>query len=261
MQDLPIWILLPTETPIDKSILFFVATLTAVTCSAALPTIGRIINPMNASLTDELWIMSGMALTRNSAHTATKAVESRSMTTAAVRDISGSASWLAVSWVAGSVVPGTRAAPRANCTALPTGGARLVGAGRELLRYMPPRDAAAPMRGELFGDWELKTVLESREGIGLKGFLRLEISLSPAPSMPAKLGADAKPFIDGWESSAVAGSAWFSAWLRAFPLWERRFLLFRFLDFSLGALSTRFKGRPKSRDRNSVDRCASSSAS
>jgi len=47
-KHLPIWILLPRATPIAKSILFFDATTTAVTCSAAFPTIGRMINPIKA---------------------------------------------------------------------------------------------------------------------------------------------------------------------------------------------------------------------
>jgi hypothetical protein len=44
------WIEEPTATPIARSILFLLATVTAVTCSAALPTIGRMISPINASL-------------------------------------------------------------------------------------------------------------------------------------------------------------------------------------------------------------------
>ena len=37
----------PTATPMAKSILSFIATDTAVTCSAALPTIGKRISPKN----------------------------------------------------------------------------------------------------------------------------------------------------------------------------------------------------------------------
>jgi hypothetical protein len=44
-----ICILEPTATPIARSILSLQATVTAVACSAALPTIGRRINPTNVS--------------------------------------------------------------------------------------------------------------------------------------------------------------------------------------------------------------------
>src|SRR5689334_11204509 len=110
----------------DKSILFLVATLTAVTCSAALPTMGRMIRPINASLTDELSIMSGMASTRNSAHTATSAVDTSNITTAAVRDISDSLCSGGALLAVTSTVVGIRAAPLANWTAFPTGGGRFM---------------------------------------------------------------------------------------------------------------------------------------
>lgn len=57
-------------------------------------------------------------------------------------------------------------------------------AGSELLREIPGREAVAPIRGETAGDWELKTVLESRDGMGPKGERRFGGS-SPAPSQLA----------------------------------------------------------------------------
>ena len=96
---------LPIATPIAKSILFLLATVTAVTCSAALPTMGRRINPTNASLNPELPETTALMLsTINSAQTATKAVEVRRRKTAVVREICSSSSEAGVGWSAGVVV-------------------------------------------------------------------------------------------------------------------------------------------------------------
>jgi hypothetical protein len=78
----------PTATPIARSILFLLATVTAVTCSAALPTIGRMINPMKASLSPELPDTTALILsTMNSAQTATSPVEMSKSKTAVVREM------------------------------------------------------------------------------------------------------------------------------------------------------------------------------
>ena len=64
----------PTATPTAKSILFLYATVTAVTCSAALPTMGKTINPINVVETPDDATIWSIELTRNSAQTATTAV-------------------------------------------------------------------------------------------------------------------------------------------------------------------------------------------
>lgn len=69
-------------------------------------------------------------------------------------------------------------------------------AGSELLREIPGREAVAPILGETAGDWELKTVLESRDGIGPKGERRFRGS-SAVPSQPATLGVDWNPLRGG----------------------------------------------------------------
>lgn len=88
-----IWIEEPTATPIAKSILFLLATVTAVTCSAAFPTIGRIINPMKASLSPEFPDTTALILsTINPAQTAPRPVEMSKRKTAVVREIFSSPS-------------------------------------------------------------------------------------------------------------------------------------------------------------------------
>ena len=106
----------------------------------------------------------------------------------------------------------------------------MIWAGSELLREMPGRGAVVPRWGELPGDCELKTVLDSKEGMGPNGDRRRWVSFSPAPGMPAKLGAEANPFMEG-------RSVWFGAgggWLRVFSDFrDRRFLRFGLLALSL----------------------------
>jgi hypothetical protein len=93
LEGIPIWIEDPTATPIAKSILFLLATVTAVTCSAALPTIGRMINPMKASLSPEFPDTTELILsTMNSAQTATRPVEISNKRTAVVREMFSSSS-------------------------------------------------------------------------------------------------------------------------------------------------------------------------
>jgi hypothetical protein len=75
-----------------RSILFFAATVTAVTCSAALPTMGRMIRPIKAALTLVCSTIGSIASLMKSAQTATNAVLMQSITTAAVRDMTGVAS-------------------------------------------------------------------------------------------------------------------------------------------------------------------------
>ena len=58
-----ICILDPTATPIDKSILSLQATVTAVACSAALPTIGIRINPTKVFEIVPVSVMGSIALT------------------------------------------------------------------------------------------------------------------------------------------------------------------------------------------------------
>ena len=82
-----IWMDDPTATPIARSILFFEATVTAVMCSAALPTIGRMMRPTNASETGLRERRAGMLSTRNSAHVATRPVEITRRRMAEVRDM------------------------------------------------------------------------------------------------------------------------------------------------------------------------------
>src|SRR5204863_1870395 len=79
-------------TPIAKSILFFIATVTAVTCSAALPTIGKTISPMNVALRPESVVTASIAPTMNSAQTATSAVDMSKINTAVERLIFASSS-------------------------------------------------------------------------------------------------------------------------------------------------------------------------
>ncbi|KAI9595789.1 hypothetical protein BDF19DRAFT_440075 [Syncephalis fuscata] len=69
-----ICILEPSATPIAKSILFFMAVVTAVICSAALPTIGSRIKPTNVSLKAPPLVIFSMELTSISAWKATKTV-------------------------------------------------------------------------------------------------------------------------------------------------------------------------------------------
>ncbi|KAH3663664.1 hypothetical protein OGAPHI_005065 [Ogataea philodendri] len=59
-----IWIEEPTATPTARSILFFTATTTAVTCSAALPTIGITIKPIKVFERPELSTISSIDDTR-----------------------------------------------------------------------------------------------------------------------------------------------------------------------------------------------------
>jgi len=78
----------PTATPTAKSILFLYATVTAVTCycqwcdkshtSAAFPTIGNTIRPMNVVDTPDDATIASIELTRNSAQTATIPVDKSS---------------------------------------------------------------------------------------------------------------------------------------------------------------------------------------
>jgi len=97
-----IWILEPTATPIARSILFLLATVTAVTCSAAFPTIGRMMRPTKAS---EMLVLVTRWLildTKNSAHTATSPVDARSRITAVIRDMfffGGEVSLLSMEWL------------------------------------------------------------------------------------------------------------------------------------------------------------------
>jgi len=69
----------PTATPIAKSILFFIATVTAVKCSAALPTMGSRIRPTKASEILLPETKPSILETRNSAHTATRTVDPASL--------------------------------------------------------------------------------------------------------------------------------------------------------------------------------------
>jgi len=88
-----IWIEEPTATPMARSILFFVATVTAVTCSAALPTMGRMMRPMKASLMPSCSSTTAlMESTMNSAQTATRPVEISKRKTAVVREMFSSSS-------------------------------------------------------------------------------------------------------------------------------------------------------------------------
>jgi hypothetical protein len=89
----------PTATPIAKSILFLLATVTAVTCSAALPTMGRMMRPTNASLKDEVSTTALILSTINSAQTATKPVDINSRKTAVVREIFSSSSSSVGGWI------------------------------------------------------------------------------------------------------------------------------------------------------------------
>lgn len=66
-----IWILEPTATPILRSILSLMETVTAVTCSAAFPTMGRRMRPTHSCEIWPLAVRPSMELTRNSAVTAT----------------------------------------------------------------------------------------------------------------------------------------------------------------------------------------------
>ena len=89
----PIWIDEPTATPIARSILFLLATVTAVTCSAAFPTMGRMMRPMNVSLKPELPDTTALMLpTMNSAQTATKPVDMSRSKMAVVREMFPSSS-------------------------------------------------------------------------------------------------------------------------------------------------------------------------
>lgn len=69
-----ICMLLPTATPNAKSILFLRAQVTAVKCSAALPTIGMRIRPTKVSLMCHTLVTSSIAETKNSAQTPTMTV-------------------------------------------------------------------------------------------------------------------------------------------------------------------------------------------
>ncbi len=78
-----ICMLLPMATPIARSILFLIETTTAVTCSAALPTIGRRIRPINVLLILAVSTIESILSTRNSAQTATPIVMTTSAAPAA----------------------------------------------------------------------------------------------------------------------------------------------------------------------------------
>ncbi|ANB12693.1 hypothetical protein AWJ20_960 [Sugiyamaella lignohabitans] len=65
-----------------RSILSFMATMTAVTCSAALPTIGRRIKPMKVLEIPVLVTIESIESTRYSAQNATAIVTTNSMKTA-----------------------------------------------------------------------------------------------------------------------------------------------------------------------------------
>lgn len=70
-----ICILEPTATPIDKSILSLIATVTAVACSAALPTIGSRIRPTKVVETPPVSVRPSILETMNSEQNATRVVE------------------------------------------------------------------------------------------------------------------------------------------------------------------------------------------
>jgi hypothetical protein len=74
-----IWMDEPTATPMARSILSFMATVTAVTCSAALPTMGNKIKPTKVSEMPLPSTMPSILSTRNSAHRATKTVDTTSL--------------------------------------------------------------------------------------------------------------------------------------------------------------------------------------
>ena len=65
----------PTATPIDRSILSLIATVTAVACSAALPTMGRRIRPTNVVEMPASRVNPSMEDTMNSEQKATRVVE------------------------------------------------------------------------------------------------------------------------------------------------------------------------------------------
>ncbi len=87
------WVLEPTATANDRSILFFAAIITAAPCSAALPTIGMMMTPRKNSLTPSVAIVSSVTPTRISDSQATRAVATTSMTTVRCSDqVGGSCS-------------------------------------------------------------------------------------------------------------------------------------------------------------------------
>jgi hypothetical protein len=62
-----IWMLEPMATPIERSSLSLPATVTAVTCSAALPQIGRRIKPTHSCEMPLAWVRPSIESTRTSA--------------------------------------------------------------------------------------------------------------------------------------------------------------------------------------------------
>ena len=72
--------------PTLRFILFFIAIIIAVECSAALPTIATTITPINTSVTPTECRTFSIVPTRNSESTATTAVEMRRMKTALPTD-------------------------------------------------------------------------------------------------------------------------------------------------------------------------------
>lgn len=83
------WIDDPIDTPMARSTLFLAATVTAVTYSAVLPAMGRMIRPMKDSEI-RVWVtISLMVSTRKSAQKATRTEELARRTNAAVLEMGG----------------------------------------------------------------------------------------------------------------------------------------------------------------------------
>jgi len=76
-----IWRVEPTATDKDKSILFFMATVTAVKCSAALPMIGSRMTPVNKAVIPKLSVADSKELTSNSDSIATVIVTTNKIPT------------------------------------------------------------------------------------------------------------------------------------------------------------------------------------
>mmetsp|Transcript_17868 Transcript_17868/g.54681 ORF Transcript_17868/g.54681 Transcript_17868/m.54681 type:complete len:410 (-) Transcript_17868:527-1756(-) len=88
----------PSATPMASSILPFIATDTAVTCSTALPTTGRMMIPTNVLVRPPLSVRPSMLDTRNSLKKLTSIVVTPSPKAAAVADRSASSSSSCSSW-------------------------------------------------------------------------------------------------------------------------------------------------------------------